>query len=56
MIENNGIGYQILTPNPFVFSEKKGDETIIYTYQHVREDLIALYGFETMRKSECLLN
>lgn len=47
VVECNGIGYQILTPNPFVFSGKKGKELTIYTYQHVREDLIALYGFET---------
>lgn len=47
VIECNGVGYQILTPNPFVFSGKKGIELTIYTYQHVREDVIALYGFET---------
>lgn len=47
VVECNGIGYQILTPNPFVFSGKKGSSLTIYTYQHVREDLIALYGFET---------
>ncbi|MBS4176214.1 Holliday junction branch migration protein RuvA [Lederbergia citrea] len=50
VIDNNGIGYQILTPNPFIFSSKKGVETIIYTYQHVREDIIALYGFETIEE------
>ena len=47
VIENNGIGYQILTPNPFVFSSKIEQDTIIYVYQHVREDLIALHGFQT---------
>ncbi|MBS4194808.1 Holliday junction branch migration protein RuvA [Lederbergia citri] len=50
VIENNGIGYQVLTPNPYVFSSKKGIQTIIYTYQHVREDIIALYGFPTMEE------
>ncbi|MCJ7839917.1 Holliday junction branch migration protein RuvA [Lederbergia sp. NSJ-179] len=50
VLDNHGIGYQILTPNPFVFSSKKGLETIIYTYQHVREDLIALYGFATFEE------
>lgn len=47
VIENNGIGYQILTPNPFVFTTKKDQDTIIYLHQHVREDLIALYGFQS---------
>lgn len=46
VIENNGIGYKIYTPNPFLFSKDK-EKMIIYTYQHVREDLIALYGFKT---------
>lgn len=50
VIENQGIGYQILTPNPYVFSNQKGQPVIIYTYQHVREDIIALYGFETMEE------
>jgi len=47
VVDNNGIGYQILTPNPFSF--RKGSETqvTVYTYQYVREDLIALYGFHT---------
>ncbi|RST76045.1 Holliday junction branch migration protein RuvA [Siminovitchia acidinfaciens] len=52
VIENNGIGYQILTPNPFIFSTKQGMEIVIYTYQHVREDVIALYGFETMTEKQ----
>ncbi|MBD8003690.1 Holliday junction branch migration protein RuvA [Bacillus norwichensis] len=52
VIENNGIGYQILTPNPFLFSVKKGVETVIYTYQHVREDILALYGFGTNTERE----
>ncbi|MBA4537174.1 Holliday junction branch migration protein RuvA [Bacillus aquiflavi] len=47
VIENNGIGYQIATPNPFVYSGKLEEEMIIYTYQHVREDILALYGFQS---------
>lgn len=47
VIENNGIGYQIMTPNPFVFAKEIGKEIHIYTYHYVREDIIALYGFKT---------
>ncbi|SFA94530.1 MULTISPECIES: Holliday junction branch migration protein RuvA [unclassified Bacillus (in: firmicutes)] len=47
VIENNDIGYQIATPNPFVFSGKIGSRVHIFTYHYVREDIIALYGFET---------
>ncbi|MFC4320924.1 Holliday junction branch migration protein RuvA [Litchfieldia salsa] len=47
VVENNGIGYLIYTPNPFVFSKNDKDIITIYTYQHVREDVLALYGFKT---------
>ncbi|MEW9053740.1 MAG: Holliday junction branch migration protein RuvA [Neobacillus sp.] len=47
VIENNGIGYQISTPNPFIFSSKIENNIIVYTYHYVREDVMALYGFET---------
>lgn len=46
VLENNGVGYQILTPNPFIFSKQR-ESIKIYIYQHVREDIIALYGFQT---------
>jgi Holliday junction DNA helicase RuvA len=47
VIENNGIGYQIGAPNPFAYSTKMESAVIVYTYHYVREDVIALYGFET---------
>lgn len=47
VIENNGIGYQISTPNPFIFAGKMGNIVTVYTYHYVREDVMALYGFET---------
>lgn len=46
VVENNGIGYQIYTPNPYVF--RKGSEREkVYTYLYVREDANILYGFKT---------
>jgi holliday junction DNA helicase RuvA len=47
VIENNGIGYQITAPNPFLYSKDLGQDVIIYTYTYVREDILALYGFGT---------
>lgn len=44
-IESNNIGYLVYTPNPFSFSEE--ENTIVYTYLHVREDVMDLYGFKT---------
>jgi holliday junction DNA helicase RuvA len=46
VIESNGIGYQVYCGNPFIFQQS--DQNVkIYTYQHVREDILALYGFKT---------
>ncbi|MEG9296956.1 Holliday junction branch migration protein RuvA [Mangrovibacillus sp. Mu-81] len=45
VVENNGIGYQLNAANPFIYSNYQNQEIQIFTYQHVREDLIALYGF-----------
>lgn len=44
-IENNGIGYFLIVPNPFQFDE--GAEMKIFVHHHVREDNITLYGFKT---------
>ncbi|MFC0473646.1 Holliday junction branch migration protein RuvA [Halalkalibacter kiskunsagensis] len=59
VIDHDGLGYQLYCPNPYRF-QKRIDETVrIFTYQHVREDLIRLYGFETKEERalfEKLLN
>jgi holliday junction DNA helicase RuvA len=58
VIDNGGIGYRIMTPNPFVFSIKN-EPIKVFTYHYVREDLIALYGFKTQEEKslfEKLLN
>jgi holliday junction DNA helicase RuvA len=47
VIDHCGLGYQIHTPNPFSYKVSKQEEIIIYTYQHVREDILALYGFQS---------
>lgn len=52
VIENNGVGFQIAAPNPFVYSSKLNSMVTVYTYQYVREDLLALYGFETREEKK----
>ncbi|MCP3762612.1 Holliday junction branch migration protein RuvA [Domibacillus sp. A3M-37] len=47
VIENNGIGYRVLTPNPFAFSKHEQEQKKVYLYQHVREDAHLLFGFAT---------
>ena len=45
-VECHDIGFLLKTPNPYQY--KIGEEKTIYTYQHVREDLIELYGFASI--------
>lgn len=47
VIDHNGIGYQLVTPNPFVF-RPSNEEIKVYTHHYVREDIMMLYGFKTM--------
>ncbi len=55
VLENNGIGYEIIVSNPYNF--KVSDESIIvYTYYFVREDNICLYGFETIEQKDLFLS
>lgn len=44
-LENNGIGYKIMVPNPYVYKEE--EEVTIYIYNKVSEDENSLYGFKT---------
>jgi len=50
VLDNNGIGYKIYTPNPYSFNET--EDVTIYLYQYVREDEITLYGFKTKEDRE----
>jgi len=47
VVDNGGVGYQIHTPNPFAFTKQMGSEMQIFTFHYVREDLMALYGFQS---------
>ena len=53
VIDNNGIGYQVYTPNPYAFNE--GDKYKVYIYQLVREDENSLYGFKTQEEKDLFL-
>lgn len=45
VIENNGIGYSVLSSGNVTSKLSLHDNTVIYTYLHVREDGINLFGF-----------
>ena len=52
-VDNNGIGYNVYTPNPYSFEENK--EYKVYLYQYIREDEISLYGFKNDSEKDLFL-
>jgi len=46
IVDVQGIGYEIICANPFVFQTSLNEEVTIHTYHHVREDMQVLYGFK----------
>ncbi len=53
VVDNQGVGFEILVPMS-VISElpPTGNSVKIYTYTHVKEDVLALYGFLTRDELE----
>ncbi|MGN0350497.1 MAG: Holliday junction branch migration protein RuvA [Roseburia sp.] len=48
VVEANGIGYNIYTTaQTFQYLPSMGEEVKVYTYLHLREDIMMLYGFLT---------
>ena len=52
-LDNNGIGYQIFTSNPYTFNVN--EDYRVYVYQCVREDEISLYGFKEKKEKDLFL-
>lgn len=52
-IDNNGIGYQVFTANPYKFNVS--EKYRVYIYQYVREDEISLYGFKEKKEKDLFL-
>ncbi len=53
VIETHGIGYLIISPNPYGF--KQNEELRLYTHHYVREDINALYGFRSLESKELFI-
>lgn len=45
IIDVNGVGYKVLCSNEVVSNLEKGREAKLFTYTHVREDALELFGF-----------
>ena len=53
VLDNNGIGYLIYTPNPYSFNVD--EEYTVYIYQNVKEDELTLYGFKLKEEKDLFL-
>lgn len=47
MIEVNGIGYRVSLPRRLAAALSVGEETLVFTAMVVRDDQVALFGFES---------
>lgn len=54
VLDNNGIGYTIYTPNPYAFQDEN-KEYKVYVYQQVKEDEHLLFGFKTEEEKSLFL-
>lgn len=52
VLEQGGVGYQIICANPFSYQPLQNQETTVFLYQYVREDAIILYGFKSREERE----
>lgn len=50
-LEQGGIGWQIMTPNPYAFHQTEEIQQV-FTYLHVREDMQWLLGFKSLEQRE----
>lgn len=51
IVDVNGVGYEVFIPlTTFTALPETGSEVSIDVHTHVREDIIALYGFSTRRE------
>ena len=54
VIEVNGVGYKVCTPNPYEFNQ--GESLQIFTHQVVSETDMSLYGFRSPEEHDLFIN
>lgn len=53
LLDVNGVGYQVTIPvSTFYDLPEEGASVSLFIYTHVREDILALYGFRTTREKK----
>lgn len=51
VLDVQGVGYRVFTPNPYAFAKQDGAVTVFIHY-HVREDATLLFGFSTREEQK----
>ena len=53
VVDNHGIGYRFFVPKSMAFQMNHiGEQSRVYTYLHVREDAMQMFGFPTKEELE----
>jgi Holliday junction DNA helicase RuvA len=55
IVDVHGIGFEVFTPKHILLEAQAGDSVFLHTYLVVREDLMALYGFQTAEEKHFFL-
>lgn len=54
VVEVGGVGYRVaVSPATMVTLGQLGDEVVVHTHLHVREDALTLFGFATRDERDC---
>lgn len=53
VLENQGVGYLVVTPNPYVYQLEQ--TVYMFIHHYVREDINTLYGFMTLESKELFI-
>lgn len=53
VIDVNNVGYEVNVSNPYAYELDR--ETIVYIYEHIREDEHTLYGFKSIEEKDLFL-
>ena len=52
----NGVGYEVCVSIDSIMELASKDEAKVYTYMHVREDAVSLFGFATLEEKRMFMN
>ena len=55
IVDVHGIGFEVFVPKYFLLESQAGDTVFLHTFLVVREDMMALYGFQTAEEKHFFL-